>query len=71
MPYRLDTTIKNMSAIPNSVNAGLVSEFLQYMIANGSSERHQNNSLKAIICCHIYFTLIYWMTFQHNSSVVR
>jgi hypothetical protein len=28
----------------------LVSEFHQYKISNGSSERHQNNNLKAIVC---------------------
>ncbi|HZC20333.1 MAG TPA: hypothetical protein VE223_01690 [Nitrososphaeraceae archaeon] len=50
MPYKLTTTIKNINSIPNSVNANLVSEFHRYMIENGSSERHQNNSLKAIVC---------------------
>src|SRR5918911_2638435 len=42
--------MKNIRTIPNSVNVSLVTEFHQYMIANGSSERHQNNSLKAIVC---------------------
>jgi hypothetical protein len=36
-------------SIPNSSNAELVREFYEFMISNGSSERHQNNSLKAII----------------------
>jgi hypothetical protein len=50
LPYRLTTTIKNINSIPNPINAGVVSEFHQYMIANGSSERHQNNTLKVIVC---------------------
>jgi hypothetical protein len=49
MPYKLATIVKNIQSIPNSFNAGLISEFHQYMIENGSSERHQNNNLKAII----------------------
>ena len=36
-------------SIPNSSNAELVREFYEFMESNGSSERHQNNSLKAII----------------------
>jgi hypothetical protein len=50
MPYKLTTTVKNIHSISNSINARLISEFHQYMITNGSSERHQNNSLKAIVC---------------------
>jgi hypothetical protein len=36
-------------SIPNSSNTELVREFYEFMKSNGSSERHQNNSLKAII----------------------
>jgi hypothetical protein len=50
LPYKLTTTIKNINSIPNQVNVSLVSEFHQYMISNGSSERHQNNNLKTIVC---------------------
>jgi hypothetical protein len=34
-------------SIPNSSNAELVREFYEFMESNGSSEQHQNNSLKA------------------------
>lgn len=49
MPAKLTATIKNIMSIPNSTNADLVNEFYEFMKSNGSSERHQNNSLKAII----------------------
>ena len=48
MPATLSTTIKNIDKIPNKVNADLVKEFYQYMVSNGSSGRHQNNSIKAV-----------------------
>jgi hypothetical protein len=48
-PYELATIVENIQSIHNSINAGLISEFHQYMIENDSSERHQNNNLKAII----------------------
>ncbi|MFL6421350.1 MAG: hypothetical protein ACJ71P_18360 [Nitrososphaeraceae archaeon] len=50
MPYKLTTTVKNIGSIPNPANASLISEFHQYIKGNGSSDRHQNNSLKAILC---------------------
>jgi hypothetical protein len=49
MPAKLTATIKNIMSIPSSTNADLVNEFYEFMKSNGSSERHQNNSLKAII----------------------
>ena len=48
MPASLTTTINNINNISNSLNAELVWEFYQYMVSNGSSERHQNNSIKAV-----------------------
>ena len=48
MPATLSTTISNIKNIPNNVNAELVREFYQYMVYNGASERHQNNSIKAV-----------------------
>ena len=33
----------------NSVNSRLIADFHQYMKDNATSERHQNNNLKAII----------------------
>ena len=48
MPATLSTTISNIKNIPNNVNTELVREFYQYMVYNGASERHQNNSIKAV-----------------------
>jgi integrase/recombinase XerD len=48
MPATLSTTIGNIKNIQNKVNADLVREFYEYMLYNGSSERHQNNSIKAV-----------------------
>ncbi len=50
MPTKLSTTVKQiMTAVSNPVNSSLINDFYQYMKANGTSERHQNNNLKAII----------------------
>jgi integrase/recombinase XerD len=50
MPTKLSTTIKQITtAVSNPVNSSLINDFYQYMKSNGSSERHQNNNLKAII----------------------
>jgi hypothetical protein len=49
MPTKLSTTIKKMESVPNPDNARLIFEFHKFMKSNGSSERHQNNNLKAII----------------------
>ncbi|HKG42336.1 MAG TPA: hypothetical protein VKA98_09380 [Nitrososphaeraceae archaeon] len=50
MPTKLITTIKQITtAVSNPVNSALINDFYQYMKANGASERHQNNNLKAII----------------------
>jgi hypothetical protein len=43
---KLSTTVSNISSLPNSTNAALISEFYQYMKNNGASECHTNNSLK-------------------------
>jgi len=48
MPATLSTTISNINKIQNKVDAELVREFYEYMVYNGSSERHQNNSIRAI-----------------------
>jgi len=48
MPATLSTTISNINNIQIKVNAELVREFYEYMVSNGSSERHQNNSIKAV-----------------------
>jgi len=50
MPTKLITTIKQITtAVSNPVNSALINDFYQYMKANGASERHQNNNLKAIL----------------------
>lgn len=49
MPTKLPTTIKKIQLVPNSYNAKAILEFHKFMKSNGSSERHQNNNLKAII----------------------
>jgi hypothetical protein len=49
MPTKLSTTIKKIELVPNPDNARLIFEFHKFMISNSSSERHQNNNLKAII----------------------
>ena len=49
MPAKLTTTLKNIDHLPNTVNIAIIKEFYQYMKDNGTSERHQNNNLKAII----------------------
>ena len=49
MPTKLTTTISKIASLPNSTNSALIDEFYQYMKSNGTSERHQNNNLKAVI----------------------
>jgi integrase/recombinase XerD len=54
MPTTLSTTLSKIEYLPNVINATLVAEFHQYMVSNGASERHQNNSLKMVIAYAIY-----------------
>ena len=49
MPTKLATTVKKIEKVPNKGNLELIRKFHQFMISNGSSERHQNNNLKAVI----------------------
>ncbi len=49
MPTTLLTTISKIQLIPNSINASLITQFHNYMVSNGASQRHQNNSLKMVI----------------------
>jgi hypothetical protein len=49
MPQKLSTTINKILQVPNSVNSLIIQEFHSYMQSGGSSERNQNNNLKAII----------------------
>lgn len=49
-PTKLSTTVKHIyDKVPNSVNSHLIEDFHSYMKDNTTSERHQNNNLKAII----------------------
>ena len=50
MPTTLSTTVRHIyDRVPNSVNSQLIAEFYQFMKDNSTSQRHQNNNLKAII----------------------
>ena len=50
MPTSLSTTVRHIyDRVPNSVNSKLIEDFHSYMKDNATSERHQNNNLKAII----------------------
>ena len=49
MPTKLATTVRKIDSLSNTVNSDLIKRFHEFMISNGSSERHQNNNLKAII----------------------
>jgi hypothetical protein len=49
LPSKLATTINKIALLPSPTNSDLINEFYQYMKSNGTSERHQNNNLKAII----------------------
>jgi len=50
MPTTLSTTLRHIcDRVPNSVNSKLIADFQSYMKGNATSERHQNNNLKAII----------------------
>jgi integrase/recombinase XerD len=47
MPAKLTTTINKIQAVPNPVNADIISQFSCHM--KDASESHQNNCLKAVI----------------------
>ena len=50
MPTTLSTTVRHIyDRVPNSMNSKLIEDFHSYMKDNATSERHQNNNLKAII----------------------
>jgi hypothetical protein len=49
MPQKLTTTVNKITTLSNSVNASIIDEFYQYMRSTGTSEHHQNNSLKVVI----------------------
>ena len=49
MPATLTNTISKIQLVPNSINASLITDFHKYMVSNGASQRHQNNTLKRVI----------------------
>jgi len=49
MPIKLSTTVQKIVSLPYKANSMLLTEFYEYMNANGVSESHQNNNLKVII----------------------
>ncbi|MGB8032796.1 MAG: hypothetical protein WCF03_03115 [Nitrososphaeraceae archaeon] len=49
MPIKLSTTVQKIVSLPDKANSLLLSQFYEYMNANGVSESHQNNNLKVII----------------------
>ena len=49
MPTKLSTTVSKIQYVPSPINASLISEFHDYMVSNGASDRHQNNSLKMVM----------------------
>ncbi|MGC1930067.1 MAG: hypothetical protein WA667_13905 [Candidatus Nitrosopolaris sp.] len=55
MPTTLSTTLSKIEYLPNAINATLLR---QYMVSNGASERHQNNSLKMVIAFATYLPAI-------------
>ena len=56
MPAKLSTTVNKIRLLSNPENAKLIFEFYEFMKENGTSERHQNNNLKAII---LYSNFLY------------
>ena len=55
MVAKLSTTINKIQNLHNSSNSITLNEFLMYMKNNGSSERHQNNTLTVMIESSNYF----------------
>jgi hypothetical protein len=50
MPTTLATTLGHISdMVPNPVNSTLLKDFHSYLQSNSTSDKHQNNTLKAMI----------------------
>jgi integrase/recombinase XerD len=49
MPTKLSTTLNKILLMPNRTNSELINEFRHHMHSKNCSERHQNNTLQAII----------------------
>lgn len=48
-PYTLQTIIKRIETVPNTVNCGLIGQFHDYMKTRDLSTNHQINNLKVVI----------------------
>jgi hypothetical protein len=49
MPTTLCTKVRHIyDRVPNSINSKIIEDFHSYMKDNATSDRHQNNNLKAI-----------------------
>src|SRR6478752_6471302 len=49
MPVKLSTTLKNIELLENAINSKLIFEFFTYLQSNNTSERYQNQNIKALI----------------------
>jgi hypothetical protein len=49
MTLWLSTTVRNIKTVSNPENVETILRFFEFMKQNGTSERYQNNNLKAII----------------------
>ncbi len=58
MPVKLTTTVNNINTIPNKENQDLVKEFYEFMKSSGTSEKYQNNNLKALIALESFLILL-------------
>jgi len=70
MPATLTTTISKIQLVPNSINASLITEFHKYMVSNGASQRHQNNTLKRVIAFANYLGNNYAIYDLHRPAQV-
>jgi integrase/recombinase XerD len=48
MTVRLSTTVRNIKTVSNPENVETILRFFEFMKQNGTSQRYQNNNLKAI-----------------------
>jgi hypothetical protein len=49
MPIRLDTVLRKLEQMSNTVNSDLLKDFRQNMKDNGTSQNYQKGNLKAMV----------------------
>jgi integrase/recombinase XerD len=49
MPIRLDTVLKKVERMSNTVNSDLLEDFYEHMKDNGTSQNYQKGNLKAMV----------------------